>query len=364
MERSTSTNSSSVSAGTSDFGVTSRTVYLVVDSATAHIVARDKRIPGEPRDLSVSPLRSALPRGTGVELTVDDTALREGTEGRLVVASSAVPPDGIGRAFQPWHVDVEADSAQRWKGYLDPAYDLTLTNLVGATTPMELERLETPFVEARLLELHERPVPQTFDLDHLKGLHSRLFQDVYPWAGETRTVNMHRAGGPSFAGWEDLSSGIQDVANWVKDRGFLRGLQPEPFASGLAGVYNGLNAVHPFREGNGRTQRAWISDLSRAAGYQLDWSLVHGPRNDRISQLARTGDLGPLTQMIAQITTPVGGQATTPDLGSLDEATQARHDSAPGKSHLRLVPPSSGSSLDSRPLNQDRPYGQGPSRRR
>lgn len=353
-----------MSAGTSDFVVTSRTVYLVADSVTAHLVARDKLIPGEPRDLTVSPLRSALPRGTGVALTVDESALREGTEGRLVVASSAVTTDGIGRAFQPWHVDVEPDGAQRWKGYLDPVYDLTLTNLVGATTPMELERLETPFVEARLLELHERPVPQTFDLDHLKCLHERLFQDVYPWAGETRTVNMLRSGGPSFAGWEDLSSGVQDVAEWVKDRGFLRGLQPEAFSSDLAVVYNGLNAVHPFREGNGRTQRAWIADLSRAAGYQLDWSMVHGPRNDRISQLARTGDLGPLTQMLEQITTPVGHPGTAPDLGGIDEATQARHDSAPGKSHLRLVPPPTGPSLGSRPPTHDRPYGQGPTRRR
>lgn len=341
-----------------------RTVYLVADSATAHRVARDKRIPGEPHDLTVSPLRSALPRGTGVELTVDEEALRAGGDGRLLVTSSEVSPDDIGRAFQPWHVDVEPDAAQRWKGYLDPVYDLTLTNLVGATTPMELERLETPFVEARLLELHVRPVPPTFDLEHLRHLHARLFQDVYPWAGETRTVNMHRPGGPHFAGWEDVSSSVGDVTEWVSERGFLRDRQPTAFASELAVAYNGLNAVHPFREGNGRTQRAWISDLARGAGYQLDWSLVHGPRNDRISQLARTGDLGPLKQMFGQIITPVGRPAeAAANLTVIDEGAQARRDSATGRGHLRVVPPVGGA-VESRPTNQDRPYGQGPSRRR
>lgn len=158
-----------------------RTVYLVGDSATAHLVARDKQIPGEPRDLVVSPLSSALPRGTGVELRVDDDAVRTTPEGQIVVSFSAVTPVGIGRTFQPWHVDAEPESAQRWKGYLHPVYDLTLTNMVGATTPHELEVMETPFVDVRLLELDERPVPQTFDLDHLRNLHARLFQDVYPW---------------------------------------------------------------------------------------------------------------------------------------------------------------------------------------
>lgn len=344
----------------------SRTVYLVADPATAHIVAREKRIPGEPRDLIVSPLRSALPRGTGVELTVDAAALREGTDGRLVVPSVVVTPDGIGRDFQPWHVDVEPDSAQRWKGYLDPVYDMTLTNLVGATTPMELERLETPFVEARLLELHQRPVSQTFDLDHLRSLHSRLFQDVYPWAGEVRTVNMHRPGGPGFVSWDEISSGVDDVAGWVRDRGFLQGLDRQPFASELAVAYNGLNAVHPFREGNGRTQRAWISDLARSAGFELDWSQVHGPRNDRISQLARTGDLLPLKQMFGQITSRLGNPnpVATLHLVGDDEAVQARRTSDPGRSHLRLVPPVPKAPTDAPQVRPDRPYGQGPTRRR
>lgn len=81
--------------------------------------------------------------------------------------------------------------------------------------------------------------------------------------GETRTVNLNRPGGPSFARWEEISPGVDHVAGWVRDRGFLRGLEREPFASELAVAYNGLNAVHPLREGNGRTQRAWISDLAR-----------------------------------------------------------------------------------------------------
>lgn len=96
-----------------------RVVYLVADSATAYRVARDRRIDGEPRDLPVSNLRSALPRGTGVQVTVDEADVRTDSAGALVVSSTALTPDRIGRAFQPWHVDVEPEQAARWKGYLD-----------------------------------------------------------------------------------------------------------------------------------------------------------------------------------------------------------------------------------------------------
>lgn len=82
---------------------------------------------------------------------------------------------------------------------MDPSTGI-LRNLVGAQTWGELRRREDVRVEARVIELLTRPVPQTFDLDHLQALHRHLFQDVYPWAGELRTVDMGKRAALGVAG--------------------------------------------------------------------------------------------------------------------------------------------------------------------
>lgn len=337
-----------------------RIVYLIADSAMAYLVARDRAIAGEDRDLPVSNLRSALPRGTGVQLTVAEEDLRHDADGRLVVSSAAVTPERIGRALQPWHVDVEPAQAARWKGYLDPVYNMTLVNLVGATTPDELDRKETPYVEARLIELAERPVSRTFDLKHLREIHRRLFQDVYPWAGETRTIDMHRPGGPSFVKWQDIPGELDIIATEVRDRGHLRGLEPTAFAAQAALIYNGLNTTHAFREGNGRTQRAWLSDLAELAGYSFDWSAVEGYRNDRASLLAREGDLDPLRQMFAAIVRP--RPTTTPTGGEVDEPTAAARFGSTGASAARVRRPTTDSATVT--PRADLPYERGRTRGR
>ena len=109
---------------------------------------------------------------------------------------SAVPglDDRVGERDPPWRA---GDMRARWEGYLDPNTGILL-NLVGAQSSPELRRCEDDFVEWRALELRDAPVPQTFDLAHLQELHRRLFQDVYPWAGECRTVDMGKGAGPGF----------------------------------------------------------------------------------------------------------------------------------------------------------------------
>lgn len=340
-----------------------RTVYLVADPVTAYRVVRDKQVSGEPRDLAVSALRSALPDGTGVQLRIDDADIRTDAAGQLTVPSTAITPDRIGRAFQPWHVDVEPESRARWKGYLDPEYNLTLVNLVGAITPDDLERREVPFVATRLVQLEERPVLQTFDLDHLRQLHAHVFQDVYPWAGETRTVNMQRPGGPTFAPWDEIKERVDAIAALVRDQGFLRGLASVTFADQAAVVYHGLNETHAFREGNGRTQRLWMTDLARGAGYTFDWQAVHRGLNDRVSLLARQGNIEPMRQMFADITTPKPAHSE-PRSPAVDEGAQARRDSSAGPSHLRLVSNQTSAAQQPTANRSDLPYGHGPSRRR
>jgi cell filamentation protein len=93
------------------------------------------------------------------------------------------------------------DHQARWDGYLVEPGSAVLRNKVGATTVEQLQAAENDLLEHRLAELRERPglVARTYDLAHLKALHGQLFQDVYEWAGELRTVGLAKGEGEDTA---------------------------------------------------------------------------------------------------------------------------------------------------------------------
>jgi cell filamentation protein len=85
----------------------------------------------------------------------------------------------------------------------------------------------------------------------------------------------------------------------LKAENYLRGLSPEAFAV-RAGHYLGeINAVHPFREGNGRAQREFIRTLAVSAGHRLTWAALTPEENDGASRLSfAAGDSSELVAMI------------------------------------------------------------------
>lgn len=95
--------------------------------------------------------------------------------------------------------------------------------------------------------------------------------DVYPWAGEIRTVDMHRPGSPTFCPWDRIGAEFALVTDHVQRRNRFAGVGRAEFVERTTRVYDAVNRVHAFREGNGRTQRQWLSDLARGAGYRLVW---------------------------------------------------------------------------------------------
>ncbi len=283
--------------------MTDRVLFYGADPVEAYRITRAGRPPGDSPEVEMSVDRDRFPGGTAVGVRVPDHAVRpSGEPGRVVVDRAVVTPDRVGRAFQPWHADVQPDVGLRWTGYLDPVMNLTMQNLVGADNPLDLRVREDDLVAARLVGLAERPVGQSFDLTHLQAIHERLFGDVYPWAGETRTVNMNRPGSPSFCPWDRVEFEVAYLADHLQQRDHLVGMGREQFVDRVARVYDAVNRVHAFREGNGRTQREWMSDLARGAGYRLDWTAVRGSENDQACRRAHQGDRSELTAMIDSIT--------------------------------------------------------------
>jgi cell filamentation protein len=153
-----------------------------------------------------------------------------------------------------------------------------LHNRLGIKDPDKLLQAETFLVAIRDAELARETLPGEYNLEHLRSFHHALFRDVYDWAGQTRTVDISKPGA-RFAHWRHVDDETSRVLHGLYDDGFRRGLRREVFIERLAHYYGELNAMYPFREGNGRTSRAFLRQLAAAAGFRLDWSELSMEKN-------------------------------------------------------------------------------------
>jgi cell filamentation protein len=92
---------------------------------------------------------------------------------------------------------------------------------------------------------------------------------VYPWAGAFRTVRLGK-GGSAFCYPEHIGREMRGLFDDLKAKQHLRGLSSDEFAREAASFLAMLNAIHPFREGNGRTQMSFLALLATWAGHPLD----------------------------------------------------------------------------------------------
>ena len=164
-----------------------------------------------------------------------------------------------------------------------------LRNRFGIRDVSRLAALENEFSAGRLLELLVRPEPGTYDLEHLARFHRRIFGDVYQWAGEIRTVAI--AKGALFALPEHIESYGSEVFVKLRDDKYLISLARDEVAERFAFYFGEINALHPFRDGNGRTQRAFLKQLGRDAGWDVEWRLLSLDDNLQISIDATNGVL-------------------------------------------------------------------------
>ena len=145
-----------------------------------------------------------------------------------------------------------------------------MRNLAGLTVADQLEAFETLSVTQR----SEEALPDgAFDAAHFRAVHRHLFQDVYDWAGEPRTIRMFKETGETFSPFcypEHFDPQLEALFGWLSDRDLLRGRNADAFAEGAAHFLSELNVIHLFREGNGRAQSAFVAMLAAEAGHPLD----------------------------------------------------------------------------------------------
>jgi cell filamentation protein len=190
--------------------------------------------------------------------------------------------------------------------YLDPHTGI-LTNLIGARTAAELAAAEADLVAVRTLQLFRHPPGPTRDLAELQAIHRHLFQDIYPWAGQLRTVDLRKTvpSAQPFLPVSMITRSAGFVFDQLRQDRYLQHLDRDRFIERLAYHYDQVNYLHPFREGNGRTQRFFFDSVATAAGWWLDWTQVTGAVNDATSRTAAEDhDLSTLQEMFAVILTP------------------------------------------------------------
>ena len=149
-------------------------------------------------------------------------------------------------------------------------------------------------------DLTEKPI-QIKDSNSLLEIHYYLFQDVYSWAGKVRLVNISKDGKPFFDG-ERFPSAFTFINSLIDEYRKINSSNFQEIAEKLAEILDNVNYLHPFREGNGRTQREFLRTLALEKGIQLN---LNPPDNksvyDRYMQGTINSDIEMLSKLIVEL---------------------------------------------------------------
>jgi len=175
--------------------------------------------------------------------------------------------------------------------------DGVLKNLFGIRDAQALEQLEAGVCALRPVELEKTPFPARFDLGYLRDIHRSLFSDLYEWAGELRRVNI-RKGDTLFAPADRIEPAADTLFIRLAQDRRLHSQDIGVFSTAAAHYWGEIHVIHPFREGNGRTRRAFTGRLAARAGYRIDWSGIGQEEMAEASIAAYERDEDPLRRLI------------------------------------------------------------------
>ncbi len=141
-----------------------------------------------------------------------------------------------------------------------------LKNIGGIRDQAALDAFEAISTAQR----SDEPLPEgRLSVTHYKAIHRHLFQDIFAWAGKFRTLRISKDGSV-FCYPENIAREMKSLFADFKRRHYLRDLSRDDFAAAVAHFLGVLNAIHPFREGNGRTQTIFLALVADQAGHPID----------------------------------------------------------------------------------------------
>ena len=140
----------------------------------------------------------------------------------------------------------------------DRCYEGTtcLINKLDIRDEQKLSEAEAAIVFGKLTMLKQNPVQGAFDFEHYKQMHHFLFCDIYDWAGQIRDINLSKKG-TDFVSADQIAACAESCFQRLQSF-HAEELSQRELAEEVADFYHTINMLHPFREGNGRVQRAFF----------------------------------------------------------------------------------------------------------
>jgi len=148
-----------------------------------------------------------------------------------------------------------------------------LKNKLNITGQQELEIAERAITSVKATQASVNHIRGRFGVNHLKRMHKFLFEDIYPWAGQFRTVNISK--GNMFCRADYIEKQLESLFDSLKRENYLKNCASiDDIGKRLSYYISEINVIHPFREGNGRTQRMFVEHLAYSRGYILDFATI------------------------------------------------------------------------------------------
>ena len=177
------------------------------------------------------------------------------------------------------------------------AHTEVLRNKLNIHDAAKIGIAERKLTMLRIADLLRRPIIGKFDTKHLCKIHEYIFQDLYTWAGQIRTVEI--AKGTYFCKTEYISNMLNQLFAELREEKYLKGLRGSILVSRLAYYMSEINAIHPFREGNGRAQREFIRELALQNDVIIHYESVSAERMISASIESFNGNYGPMEELLS-----------------------------------------------------------------
>jgi cell filamentation protein len=148
-----------------------------------------------------------------------------------------------------------------------------LINKFGIKDEKKLSQMETLITTAKCKELEVNPIDGDFGFEHYKAIHKYIFEDLYDWAGLVRTASISKKG-TVFTLPESIEPLADRIFTGLQKENCYIGYDNDRYIDSIVDFYCRTNMLHPFREGNGRTQRVFLTQLIRHSGHDINFSTI------------------------------------------------------------------------------------------
>ncbi len=180
-------------------------------------------------------------------------------------------------------------------------------NLLGITSLENLYNVERDITYCKSLILEQTSIDGDFNYLHLKKIHHFLFDEIYDFAGKDRFelgIEYFGKGNSKFILASDIPKWEKIIFDELSKKNYLLDLESKIFIKEITSLFADINALHPFREGNGRVQRIFVNQLAKKAGYFIDFSKVSQLESVLSAKDAMVNNLTKMERMFEKIISP------------------------------------------------------------